>query len=87
MSLFMALGGKSWQRNNFGSFLGVKRHFERVDVMPALCKGFSDAEMLGSPNAGTVGVGEAPRHEVAGGGAPTVQRTLWGLRPDAVVEG
>src|SRR5207249_1053723 len=27
--------------------------------------GFSDAEMLGSPHARTVGVGEAPRHEVA----------------------
>jgi hypothetical protein len=33
---FLALGGKSWQRSNFGSFLGVKRRIERVDVMPAL---------------------------------------------------
>jgi hypothetical protein len=31
------------------------------------CVGFSDAEMLGSPHALPVGVGEAPRHEVAGG--------------------
>jgi hypothetical protein len=30
-----------------------------------LCAGFSDAEMLGSAGALTVGVGEAPRHEVA----------------------
>ena len=51
------------------------------------CLGFSDAEMLGSPHARTVGVGEAPRHEVAGGGAPAVQRALWGFRSDAGVEG
>src|SRR5437899_2591244 len=48
--------------------------------MPILvCAGFSDAEMLGSPHALTVGVGEASRHEVAGGGAPAVQRALWGF--------
>ena len=44
-----------------------------------LCAGFSDAEMLGSPHARTVGVGEAPRHEVAGGGA--VQKALQGGAP------
>jgi len=43
------------------------------------CAGFSDAEMLGCPHAQTVGVREAPRHEIAGGGAPTVQRALWGF--------
>lgn len=43
------------------------------------CAGFSDAEMLVSPHALPVGVGEAPRHEVAGGGAVLVQRALWGL--------
>ena len=43
------------------------------------CVGFSDAEMLGSPHARTVGVGEAPRHEVAGGGA--VQKALRGGAP------
>lgn len=32
-------------------------------------QGFSDAEMLGSPHSRTVGVGEAPRHEVAAIGA------------------
>ena len=35
--------------------------------------------MLGSPHALTVGVGEAPRHEVARGGALAVRRALWGL--------
>jgi len=35
--------------------------------------------MSGSPHALSVGVGEAPRHEVAGGGAPAVQLALWGL--------
>src|SRR6185436_2357994 len=34
-----------------------------------LCAAFSDAEMLGSPHSRTVGVGEAPRHEVAAIGA------------------
>ena len=43
------------------------------------CAGFSDAEGVGSPHALRVGVGEAPRHEVAGGGAPAVRRALWGL--------
>ena len=37
--------------------------------------------MLGSPHARTVGVGEAPRHEVAGGGALSVQRVLRGGAP------
>jgi hypothetical protein len=36
---------------------------------PSPIQGFSDAEMLGSPHARTVGVGEAPRHEVAAIGA------------------
>ena len=27
----------------------------------------------------TAGVGEAPRHEIASGGAPAVQRALWGF--------
>ena len=31
------------------------------------------------PHALKAGVGEAPRHEVAGGGAQVVQRALWGL--------
>ena len=37
------------------------------DFVP--CAAFSDAEMLGSPHSRTVGVGEAPRHEVAAIGA------------------
>jgi hypothetical protein len=44
------------------------RPLTAVTVHGRLCAGFSDAEMLGSPHALTVGVGEAPRHEVAGGG-------------------
>jgi hypothetical protein len=34
----LALDGKSWQRSNFDSFLGVKRRVERVYVMPALAE-------------------------------------------------
>ena len=37
--------------------------------------------MLGSPHVLPVGVGEAPRHEVAGNGAPSVQRALRGGAP------
>jgi hypothetical protein len=50
-----------------------------IDGFVGSCAGFSDAEMLVSPHALPVGVGEAPRHEVAGGGAVAVQRVLWGL--------
>jgi hypothetical protein len=42
-------------------------HSHRSRVHDRFCVGFSDAEMLGSPHALTVGVGEAPRHEVARG--------------------
>src|SRR5713226_4364306 len=31
------------------------------------------------PHAETAGVRKAPRHEIAGCGAPTVQRVLWGF--------
>jgi len=31
------------------------------------------------PHAGTAGVRKAPRHEIAGCGAPTVQQVLWGF--------
>ena len=47
--------------------------------------------MLVSPLALPVGVGEAPRHEVAGGGAVAVQKyhefldELYQIAPDAVV--
>ena len=34
---------------------------------------------IGQRQAPTGGVGEAPRHEVAGGGAPSVHRALWRL--------
>ena len=52
--------------------LGSKMRMDLSDLPNNLCSangrycaGFSDAEMLGSPHARTVGVGEAPRHEVA----------------------
>jgi len=32
------------------------------------------------PRAPTAGVREAPRHEIAGGGAPELQQRLWGFR-------
>ena len=45
----------------------------------ALCAGFSDAGMTMLPCAVATGVREAPRHEIAGSGAPTVPRALWGF--------
>ena len=47
---------------------------------PLMCR-FSDACMTTYPRAPTAGVGKAPRHEVAGGGAPSVQRALRGCAP------
>jgi hypothetical protein len=43
-----------------------------------LCR-FSDAGMTKLSRAPTAGVRKAPRHEIAGGGALTVQRALWGF--------
>src|SRR5690349_7782562 len=43
-----------------------------------LCR-FSDAWMMPHPCTPTAGVGKAPRHEIAGGGAAPVQRRLWGF--------
>src|ERR1700688_4310410 len=37
------------------------------------------------PSARTAGVRKAPRHEIAGCGAPTVQRALWGFGADVSV--
>jgi hypothetical protein len=71
--------------DTFGGRIGcgnsrcLRALYIRLDVR--FCAGFSDAEMVGSPHARTVGVGEAPRHEVAGGGAPSVQRALRGGAP------
>jgi hypothetical protein len=37
--------------------------------------------MIPCPRAPTGGVREAPRHEIAGSGAATAQRALWGFNP------
>jgi hypothetical protein len=37
------------------------------------------------PHAATAGVRKAPRHEIAGCGALTVQRVLWGFGVDVSV--
>ena len=49
------------------------------------CAAFSDAGNVGQSTRGNAGVGEAPRHEVAGERAPTVQRALWRLSGAAAV--
>ena len=49
------------------------------------CAGFSDAEVLCSPHALTVGVGEAPRHEVAGGRAPRCGGLYGDFAPAGIV--
>jgi len=45
----------------------------------AFCVGFRMPACRDFPHAPTAGVRKAPRHEVAGGRAPTVQRALWGF--------
>jgi len=42
-----------------------------------ICAAFSDAGNADFAARAEAGVGEAPRHEVAGVGALTVQRALW----------
>src|SRR6266849_7099505 len=44
-----------------------------------LCAGFRMPACRDHPHARTAGVRKAPRHEIAGCGAPTVQRVLWGF--------
>src|SRR5213078_1796711 len=44
-----------------------------------LCAGFRTPECQDHPRALAAGVRKAPRHEIAGCGAPTVQRALWGF--------
>ena len=46
--------------------------------IPLLCR-FLDAGMTNYPRAVVAGVQKAPRHEIAGGGAPAVPRALWGF--------
>jgi hypothetical protein len=43
------------------------------------CAGYSDACMRTHPRAPAGGVREAPRREIAGGGALAVQQALWGF--------
>jgi hypothetical protein len=43
------------------------------------CAGFRMPGCRDHPSARTAGVRKAPRHEIAGCGAPTVQRALWGF--------
>lgn len=54
-----------------------KRARGRLDV--SFCAGFRTPECRDHPRARAAGVRKAPRHEIAGCGAPTVQRTLWGF--------
>ena len=49
------------------------------------CAGFRTPELRNHPRARTAGGRKAPRHEIAGCGAPTVQRALWGFGADVSV--
>ena len=49
------------------------------------CAGFSDAGMTVLTTRAEAGVGEAPRHEVAGDWALTAQRALWRLCDAAAI--
>jgi hypothetical protein len=51
-----------------------------------LCR-FLDAGITILPRAVAAGVQKAPRHEVAGGWAPAVQRALWGFGGGAELGG
>jgi len=51
------------------------------------CAGFRMPAMTGPPRARAAGVRKAPRHEIAVGGAPTVQRALWGFGRGVRLEG
>ena len=69
------------------SLLRRRPEWENADVVAAnsdygnSCAGFSDAGLTGLAARTMAGVGEAPRHEVAGGGALSVQRALRGGAP------
>ncbi len=57
-----------------GSFLRRHRPFRSAVVQVSRTPGLRI-----HPRALAAGVREAPRHEIAGSGAPTVQRALWGF--------
>src|SRR6476469_7451425 len=54
-----------------------KAHSSVVNV--AFCAGFRMPACRDHPHARRAGVRKAPRQEIAGCGAPTVQRALWGF--------
>jgi hypothetical protein len=58
-----------------------------VPASVRFCAGFSDAGNADLSARTVAGVGEAPRHEVAGRWAALVQRVLWRLRPGAELAG
>src|SRR6476646_195857 len=58
------------------------RRLRPSEILPAdfrCCAGFRMPAWRDHPHAGRAGVRKAPRHEIAGCGAPTVQRALWGF--------
>src|ERR1019366_8342089 len=52
---------------------------EELMAHDRFCAGFRTPGMMSQPRAPVAGVREAPRHEIAGSGAPAVPRTLWGF--------
>src|SRR5258707_15242464 len=59
--------------------LGAKRKTcARIELF-RFCAGFRTPGCGDHPHARTAGVRKASRHEIAGCGAPTVQRVLWGF--------
>jgi len=75
---------ESWCRNE--SVLARVNHQDakgRANVR--FCAGFRTPECRDLPRARTAGVRKAPRHEIAGCWAPTVQRALWGFGADVSV--
>ena len=63
-----------------------KQTYERLLLFVWFCAGFSDAGETMLAHAPMAGVGEAPRHEVAGRGAVVVQRALWRFDRNAGVD-
>src|SRR5258708_16412035 len=61
----------------FGRLVGGFPSFRGEHV--SSCAGFRTPGCRDHPHARTAGVRKASRHEIAGCGAPTVQRVLWGF--------
>src|SRR5216683_4310254 len=62
-----------------GMFFFHQRNFTSKGDQVCSCAGFRMPACRDHPHARTAGVRKAPRHEIAGCGAPTVQRVLWGF--------